>query len=125
MLNKKFKLNRFDFLNQKKGDIINTPFFRVKTIKINQENISLEKSKQKLGIIISKKYIKKANKRNALKRKICYAYLEINKNNPDLFKNKILIISLIKKEKSEQNILGETFNNYQEIKKQIESIFLK
>lgn len=120
MLYKKFKLNRFDFLNQKKGDIINTPFFRIKTIKTDEE-----KSEQKLGVIISKKYIKKANKRNALKRKICYAYLEINKNNPDLLKNKTLIISLIKKEKTEQNILGENFNNYQEIKKQLESIFLK
>ncbi len=113
MLYKKFKLNRFDFLNQKKGDIINTPFFRIKVIV----------GEQKLGVIISKKYIKKANKRNALKRKICYAYLEINKNNPDLFKNKILVISLIKKEKTEENVNGENFNNYQEIKKQIENIF--
>ncbi len=51
-----------------------TPLFNAK-IYYNKSNDNINK----LAIIISKKYLKKSNKRNALKRKICYAYLSVLK----------------------------------------------
>lgn len=119
MLNKKFRLSKLDFLNQKRGEKIITPFFSIKII----ENFKKEDS-SKLGVIISNKFIKKANKRNVLKRKICYAYLELLKikNNFNFLQNKTIVINLIKKNKTRENLLGENFNNYKEIKKQIQSI---
>jgi RNase P protein component len=40
-----------------------------------------KEAKKPLTVVISKKYIKKATKRNLLKRRACYAYSELVKEN--------------------------------------------
>lgn len=96
MLNKESRLKSKDFQKLKKGVYKNTPLFNAKIYGANLlDNIN------KLAIIIPKKNIKKANKRNALKRKVCYAYRKLKKGKVDSrtedSNKKIIILNYIGK----------------------------
>jgi ribonuclease P protein component len=111
VLNRKFKLKTKDFVKYKKGEVINTPFFRI---------TKHQDKETKIATVISKKYIKKANKRNELKRKICYAYYELFKTGK--IKENVFIITLIKKENKDNKKEEVEDFKYQEIKKQLEAL---
>ncbi len=64
MLNRSQRIDSREFRTLRSGVTVRTPLFNAKKYS----------GSDKLAIIISKKYIKKSNKRNALRRKICYAY---------------------------------------------------
>lgn len=111
MLNKKNRLTKKDIksLKNKKYTIKKSVFFN---------NVSYtEKDIEKVCAIISKKNIKKSNKRNLLKRKIYFIYNSfIEKTQKENFINVIYINKNIKEE--EINKLS-----FIELKKEIISIF--
>lgn len=80
MLNRQNRLTTKDFKrlskDHKSGVAISTSLFNAKVYSNKMD----DETGRKLGLVISKKYFKKANKRNALKRKICYAYRQVLKD---------------------------------------------
>lgn len=111
MLPKKNKLNRSIFNEVfKKGVFKNTPFFNVKIINYKEtpNNIGL------FSIIISKKVVKKATKRNLIKRRF-YNIIFQNKDLIQNTKNKVYLFFL------KEDI---SFVNFDNLSKKITS-FLK
>lgn len=106
MLSRQNRLTVKGYKELKKGEFVNTPLFRIKIIK-NQDKIEISK----LGIIISKKNIKKAVDRNKLYRQICYAYKDLNLNKS----NNTYIITFMAK-----NL--QKLPKYQEIKENLSYI---
>lgn len=97
MLPRQNRLTTKDYLIKEKGEVLHSPLFRIQILKKHTEH-------SKIGIIISKKYFKKAVDRNKLKRKICYAcremdILSINKTNSKT-RNGNWIIQYISKSKT-------------------------
>jgi ribonuclease P protein component len=111
VLNKKNRLTKKDIksLKNKKYTIKKSVFFN---------NVSyVEKDIEKVCVIISKKNIKKANKRNLLKRKIYFIY---NSFIEKYQKENLINVIYINKNTKEENLNSLTFS---ELKKEIISIF--
>lgn len=105
MLSRQNRLTTRDFKELKKGVNSTTPLFNAK---VYNGNIN------KLGIVISKKHLRKSTKRNALKRKICYAYRQVVKNNPD-YKDKIVLHYKLKDRDQKLPEYNEIENNLKQI----------
>ncbi|MDQ5957638.1 MAG: hypothetical protein QG614_613 [Patescibacteria group bacterium] len=108
MLPRQNRIKTEEFKHLKNGVNKIAPIFNGKEYSLN------EKDSSKLSVIISKKHLKKANKRNALKRKICYAYMQILKNNSK-YKKHLLIYYKIKD-------VNQKLPTYKDIKNNLEQI---
>lgn len=108
MLPRQYRLTTKEFKEQKKGEYVNTPLFRVKIIK---------DTKPALGIIITKKTLKKASDRNLLTRRLKYLYTR----SALYSKANTYIISYIAK----QNQGQQTVPSYASLEADLQSIIQK
>lgn len=117
MLKQEERLKSKDFGKLKKGVYKNTPLFNTKIY-----NANLLDNTDRLAIIIPKKNIKKANKRNALKRKVCYAYRKLKKENTAAEQNsaekKVILLHYVKRD----ILNSKTLPTYKDIEENIKTI---